>query len=156
MGIHNYERAYERTKGYLSRADISDRNKEIIREFIADLVLDGISKPRIIKYVYNLKKCGKIIEKDFDKAKVEDVKRFIKVVQESDYSDWTKHEYKITVRKFFKWLKKTREYPEEVAWISLRWNRSKRSLPSEGDLLTEEDVKSLIGAAETLRDKVYI
>ena len=50
-----------------------------------------------------------------------------------EYSSSTMDIHKIYIRKFFKWLYKSRDFPEVVKWINLQKNR-KRKLP--GALLT--------------------
>ncbi len=53
-------------------------------------------------------------------------------------------------------LEGTENYPERVAWISIRISRSEMPLPSEGDLLTEEDIQKLLHAADHPRDKAFV
>ena len=79
-----------------------------------------------------------------------------------DCSPWTKQSYKVIIKKFYKWLefgdeyKNRTEYPQLVSWIrsSLRKNEQPRIKAS--DILTEEEVKKLIDAADHSRDRAFI
>ena len=62
-----------------------------------------------------------------------------------DYSDWTKLNYKTTLKKFYKWLAGGEDYPEQVKWIKTSKRNMNRTLPEE--LLTEEDITNLIRRA---------
>ncbi len=156
MDIHNYDHMYDRTRKSIQEADITKENKALILNFADDLALDNISKPRIIRYFHTLKPLAREIP-DLDKATKEDVKRVVsRIQQNSEYSPHTKHTYKILIRRFFKWLRKTEDYPEEVKWIKTNVTRSQMKLPCEGDLLNEQDVQKLIQAANHPRDKAFI
>ena len=62
-----------------------------------------------------------------------------------DYSAWTKHDYKVCLKRFYKWLKGNDEvYPDEVKWIKTTLKRNQTLLPD--DLLTEEEVKRVVDA----------
>ena len=155
MDIHNYDHMYEQIKQSIQKAPLSLANQKVILTFADDLALDNISKPRIIRYLSVLKQFGKEVE--FEPATKEDVKKVIsKIQQNPKYSPHTKHTYKILIRRFFKWLRKTEDYPEEVKWIKTNVSRSERKLPCEGDLLNEKDVQKLISFAGHPRDKAFI
>lgn len=83
----------------------------------------------------------------------EDISRLVREIEEKDYTDWTKHDYKLILKIFFRWFKKTEEYPEEVKWIRLKVGKG-HLLPEE--ILTEDEVKRLAECATSLRDKAFI
>ncbi len=64
---------------------------------------------------------------------------------------------KIVLKKFYQWLRgcneEEHEYPEEVRWIKTR-AKIRRLLPQA--LLTSEEVKELVKAAENPRNKAFI
>ncbi len=47
MSIHNYEVKYQTAMREVQEAEISLKNKELILTFVNDLVLEGLSKPRL-------------------------------------------------------------------------------------------------------------
>ncbi|MBU0459440.1 MAG: tyrosine-type recombinase/integrase [Nanoarchaeota archaeon] len=159
MGIHNYERKYIMAKKNLEKSSISKRNKELILKFVDDLILENLSKPRLIKYFTCLKIIAQALGKDLDKATIADLKKFVSYVQQrNDYSAWTKHSYKVIVRRFYKWFKKTKgkKYPPIVDWIKIGMSRSEKNLPTDGDLINEKDVEKIINAAHHPRDKAFV
>jgi len=122
-----------------------------------DLVLEGLSKPRLIKYMGVLTIVAKMIQKDLDTADINDLKKIVTSIQQrGDYSPWTKQMYKVIIRRFYKWIAGTKTYPEIVQWISIRTSRSEMKLPSEGELLTEEDIQKLLRVTIHPRDKAFV
>ena len=157
MDIHRYERRYEGAKRRLYRSPISERNKKLIADFMDALMLEGISKPRILRYMENLRRFSSRLGKDLDEADLEDLRRVVAEIQQhSTWSPWTKQLHKIMIRRFYRWQAGTEEYPELVRWIKIGFSKSEKKLPSEGDLLTEDEVKKLLDVAEHPRDKAII
>lgn len=157
MDIHNYEKKYIGMLRCLERAKISDRNKKLISDFNNFLILENISKGRLIRYMWTLKVVAERMNMDLDKANIDDIKAFVASIQQrSDYSPETKKAYKIAIRRFYKWLLNTKDYPEIVSWMKMGFSRCEKRLPSEGDLLTETDIQKLINISDTPRDKAFI
>ena len=159
MDIHNFEKMYCRAVKSLEQDKISERNKQLIKEFVEAMILENISKPRLIRCMGTLRKVAKELQKDLDQATIKDIKSLVSSIQQSKYSPWTKRTYKCLVRKFYKWQKGVKgrnKYPEIVDWINIGISRSEKKLPSEGDLLTEEDVQKLIENADYPRDKAFL
>jgi len=59
---------------------------------------------------------GKRFDKPFKKAGEEDIKRFVVCLERSDYADWTKHDKKVILRKYMRWLGKE----GAVNWMKIR------------------------------------
>ena len=158
MDIHNYEYKHQkRLETIRNSLVISERNKEPILKYHDFLILENLSKPRLVKYLEILKLVAIGIGKDLDKANIDDLKQYVGKIQcNSNYSPWPKQTYKVMIRRFYKWLYQSKSYPEIVEWISIRFSRSERRLPSEGDLLNEKEIEILIKKAEHPRDKALI
>ena len=157
MGIHHHDRSYETAKNGLEDKKVSKKNKQLILNFINDLILENIAKPRLLNYIHCIKNFAEEIEKDLDKLTIEDLKQYIGELQQNNkYSILTKQARKIMIRRFYKWLKTTQNYPDIASWINISVSRSERRLPADGDLLTEEDVKKLIKIAKHPRNKALI
>lgn len=145
---------------------ISERNKQAIIKFHENCFVEGISAGRIARYMYDLRNLSKWLEKDFEDANRDDIKALIGKIEkktyhtkksdkEVPYQESTKREFKICIRKFYRWLRSSDEYPEEVKWIKLHNKKCGRNrLPEE--MLTEEDIKKLINASNNPRDKAFI
>jgi site-specific recombinase XerD len=120
IDVHGIKKRYERAIRTL-RADkrISDQNRKDILRFIDDLAAENIGLSRQLKYAYLLPTLAKFLKKDFRKATVNDIKRLVREVNESKYADWTKSDCRVTLKRFYRWLKhKPRgENPPETSWI---------------------------------------
>ena len=133
---------------------LSDENRKIILDFYLDLRSQGFKDSRICKYLTMLRQIARRVTKPFDKLTKDDIKQFVIDIESADFSDWTKHDYKVTIRLLFKWLKGNNEnYPEEVNWIRVRV-RERHKLPEE--LLTEDEVNQMVAASSEPRDRALI
>ncbi|MBW3001853.1 tyrosine-type recombinase/integrase [Candidatus Woesearchaeota archaeon] len=155
---HGYEAKLRTREKQIRNSKISEKNKKLIFEFQKNLVITGISKPRILKYLEILRLSAVIFKKNFDKVTKKDIMNFVSIIEQRNYSEWTKHSYKVIVKKFFQWLRKCedKEYPPEVKWIHARVKKDRQNLPNEGDLLTEKDIQKLLDTANNLRDRAFI
>jgi len=101
MGIHNYEAEYARAQEQVTESQLSLKNKQLIFSFVNDLLLEGLSLPRLIKYLRLLRLIGVRINKDFDTVSKDDLKQFISSIQQKiTYSPWTIRGYKEIIRKY--------------------------------------------------------
>jgi integrase len=94
------------------------------------------------------------LKKDFEKATKKDIEKVVGCIQNDDCTDKTKQAHKVALRQFYKWLRGEDEVPEEVRWIKTSISNRNNKLPDE--LLTEDEIKKLIEAADNLRDKAII
>ena len=154
--VHNPSKRYENALKLLEKCKISKRNKEIIKEFIEACIAEGIGKLRVTKYIFTLKQIALALNKDFDKVTKDDLVKFVRDIElNDDYSDWTKSDYKITLKKFYKWLKGNgEEYPEEVKWIKIGKRPNNSKLPDE--LITQEEIKAMANSTTSLRDRAIV
>lgn len=157
IDIHNYDRLLVSTLRRMKESNISEKNKKIIEKFGDFCFASGIGKARVVKYTQTLKQLALWLKKDFERATKQDIEKVvISIQQRSDYSEWTKKDFNVTLKKFYKWLKGKDEFPPEVKWISIRVNRSKVKLPGQDGLLTEDDIKKLIESTDHPRNKALI
>jgi integrase len=83
------------------------------------------------------------------------------LINTSKYKYWTKRDFKIILKKFYKWLRENEgqnyskyEYPDEVKWINTGKKQNKKKLPQE--LLDLDDIKKLAENTNNLRDRGLI
>jgi site-specific recombinase XerD/ribosomal protein L40E len=131
---------------------IDEESKQKILDFYQECIVRGYSKARIIKYLVTLERIARDLGKPLTQAKKEDIVNLIAKIEQRGYSEWTKHDYKVILRIFYKWLRRN-DYPEEVSWIKVRDSRNHK-LPEE--ILTQEEVQRMIDAADHIRDKAFI
>jgi len=153
--VYEYGKILDKVLINLKNSNICAEDKVAIQNFYRHLSAEGLSLGRIIKYVVEIQRLARLTAKplvSFTKDDVIDIVQ--KIESRQDYSIFTKHDYKLTLKKFFKCLRGGEEYPDEVSWIKIGSNNRDRILPEE--LLTEDDVKRMAEVAYTPRDKALI
>ncbi len=155
IDIHDFDRRLEAAQRIVSKSNpLSKRNSELIEKFGQHCFSNGLGKPRVTKYMLHLKKLAERIGTNFDGAKKEDIERVVGEIERSSYSPWTKMDYKVTLKKFYKWLRGGEEYPPEVKWIKTTLKRKDVILPEE--MLTEDEIRKLVESATNPRDRAFI
>ena len=154
LDIHKIGRRFERALEKLEKSSIRKEDKELILEFMDYAMSNGLTKSRVLKYINTLRVISSGLKKPFKDASKQDIMHLVRKVEQSDYSEWTKHDYKAILKRFYKWLSGDEEYPETVRWIKTGIRRNKQKLPEE--LLTPEDVNKMIEMAHHPRDKALV
>jgi integrase/recombinase XerD len=153
--IHNYERRITNTIKLIEKStSIPLANKKAIYRFTDDSLAEGITKGRIVRYMWDLRTLSKWLNLEFEKATKEDIKSLVGKLETSKYSYSTKRDLKITLRKFYRWLRGTETIPEEVSWFRTNLKSNNRKLPEE--VLTQEEVAKMIRVAGNPRDRAFI
>ena len=116
IDVHHYDRRIERVLEKINESSISKRNKELILGFYRERLSAGLSKARQYKYLYTLEVLARVLKQDFETASKDNIVDLAGYFEKGNFSEWTKHDYKVTLKIFFRWLKKTDEYPPEVKW----------------------------------------
>jgi integrase/recombinase XerD len=112
IDIHDFHSRLRAAEQRVQAANpITPRNAELIQQFEHSIVAEGLSTGRVTKYVLTLRKLAKWLEKDFDTVTKQDIEDLIHHLERSDYSAWTKHDYKVVIKRFYKWLSGGNEYP---------------------------------------------
>ena len=143
-----------RARETIRKLAVCQCNRNAILDFSDHCFSEGLSPRRVLKYLYTLKTIALRFPKDFRKAMRIDIERLVRQIERSNYSEWTKHDYRVTLKKFFRWLRKTEEYPPEVKWLRSTMRNNRTKLPEE--ILTQEEIRAMIVAAPTVRDKAFI
>lgn len=133
---------------------LSDQNKKTIMRFYEACRAEGLKPIRILRLMQLLRVIGDSLEKSFEKVTRNDIQKYLAELEKRDLADWTKHGYKVVLKKFYKWLRNSETYPPEVSWIKTTVNNNHRLLPEE--LLTEDDVMRMAEKADHPRDKALI
>ena len=104
--VHHPSRRYNNAIKQLKNSSISSKNKELITKFLDESLAEGIGKLRLSKCVIILKKIAQKLDKDFDKTTKQDIVNYVRDLGLNDnYTDWTKYDYKVTLKKFYKIIK---------------------------------------------------
>lgn len=158
MDIHNYKRQYERQVELLKEdPKILELNKDTSLKFKDYLISEGIGLAKIGRYLLDLRKFSKMLNKPFKEANKSDLRHVIAELEQSKLAPESKKCFKIMVRKLYRFIYDIDEkgiYPECVKWISIGIPKNNKKLPEE--LLTEEEIKSIIRNCKNLRDKALV
>jgi len=153
--IYDSKKQLERTLEKVRTSnDLSEKNRSAIMDFHDHCFAEGLGTPRILKYLQLLTKIATWLGADLEGANKKDIENLVMRIERMDYSDWTKHDYRVAIKKFYKWLRGSEDYPEEVKWIKTSVKNSNNRLPEE--LLTEEEIKKLIESCGHPRDKALV
>lgn len=153
MQLYKYENKISAAEKRIADANYSTKNKELIFEFENTIFAEGLSNARILKYLSQLHMLSQMFDKDFSKVIKADFYRVVASIERSDRSVYTKRDYKVAIKRFFRWLNDGNE-PESITWISTNITNAKKKMPEE--LLTQSEVISMIEAADHPRDKAII
>jgi len=162
--IYEHDAQYERAKEHLKKAEISQRNKDLILKFDEACSLERLSKSRKIKIMsYLVILARDYVKADFDKATKDELKQAVlKIDSRDDFSVWTRHSYKTILKKFYRWLvfgddyKSKVEQPEIIGWLRVSVSEKEKPRVKASDILTEREIDKLIEVAENPRDKAFI
>ena len=147
--LYDFENELSSAKKRITTLE-NKENIKTIEKFLKKLFAEGLSKPRVIKYANYLKTIAEKIGKSFMEVNEEDIINFLSHLEQSNYSEWTKRDYKVVLKRFFRFLGKE-ELMKDIK-TTMRNNRKK--LPE--DLLTKTEIKRMIETANHPRDKAII
>ena len=88
-----------------SSTDACEEDKADIHKMVEHLLAKEVSKGRAVKYIYHLLVLDRVAGKPFKSLRKEDIKRLVSWIRASDYTDHTKHDYRIVLKKFYQWLR---------------------------------------------------
>ncbi len=154
--IHNYKKRLERQICKMETDPaVSENNKKLIHLFVNTSFSEGISIGRIVRYVWDLRTWSSFLGKDFEEANKDDIIKLVGDLEISGrFEKSTMRDLKLTLRKFFKWMRKTDKFPEEVSWYKTHIRYG--GIKSPEDMLTEDEIKKMIESRNTARDRAFI
>lgn len=74
----------------------------------------------------------------------------------SQYSEWTKHSYRVVIKRFWKWLSGDENYPSEVKWIKASCKQRNKIAIRPEDILTADEISAMVENCPTVRDKAML
>lgn len=161
IDIHNIENKWNIALNNLREDNsIIPENKKLILNFLEDCELGKtiknkakkkVGKHRLSKYLSIMRNLSISFKKPFMEVNQENIEKFIKELEESDYSEATQVDYKKAMKKFWKWLKGNNSFfPDEVSWFDT--SIKVKEIPA----LSKEEIERLIQATPTARGKALV
>jgi integrase/recombinase XerD len=149
-----YEMALRKVEG------LPEGDRKLVLEFDRRLAAQGLSFGRRSAYLFCLVDLRGLLGKPFTEATRQDIERVLAELSSARsrrgerYSDWTLHNYRITLKRFYRWLLGNDEdYPDLVRWI--RTTPKNNQLPRDS-LLTNEEIEALVRACDNPRDRAIV
>jgi site-specific recombinase XerD len=152
---HRFSKQYQTAITRLWKAKMHQEDKPLVERFARDFKAKGTGHSRLTKLVRNLASIGEMLGKPFKEATFEDIKRIVHHYEAGDYSVWTRHDIKVILKQFYKWLDGD-DYPKVVKWIKTTIPHKDKPLVPESALLTEDEVNKLIATADHPRNKAIL
>jgi integrase len=136
--------------------EITLGNKQALLDFQNYCFSTGLSKARVFINTHKLFYLARMLGKNFKGASKEDLLGLVaKLEQNPKYKPWTKYTFKSVLKRFYRWLEGNDEAaPEKLKWLKANGRGTSNRLPEE--LLTMEDVRKLMDAAENPRDRALV
>lgn len=157
MPTDDFEKRRKQTSENIQNSEVIDgRNKELLRKYERDKVLDGLSEATLLRNLTRMKVVAEYVEdQPFDDMEKANVKDIVEWATNKYDSDETVDTYKNVIRSFWKWMDPDDGgAPKTVAWIKLKNSNGGDTLPK--DLLTKDDIEAQADAAKNPRDKAFI
>lgn len=134
------------------------RDKELVNKFVRECRLEGLSKGRVRKYLYQFQKIADLFDFEFRDADKEEIKDLVLNIKDSNrWKDSTKRDYYIAIRKFYTVLSDDHngngDFPKKVDWIDTSGSADRKD-PEE--ILTKKDIKKLTEATWNKRDRAFV
>lgn len=132
-------------------------NAATLERYYSARVAEGISPARIHKCLCTMSKISKVFGMQFEQATKDDIVRLVASLESEDLADWTKRDYRVVLKHFYKWLRNWEDgTPPEVRWIKkTRGAENKRPILPK-DLLTLEEKLALLKATRHPRDRALL
>jgi integrase len=134
--------------------------RKILQEFYN---LQTCSERRLNKIKNVLKRSRQIIKKDLTALNITDITKFLKYLNNSDYKQWTKNDYKKIFKNFLKWNYKkdflewneNKNFREGFKSVSKNRAFNKEKI-NKNTLLKEEELEILLRTAKSLKWKALL
>jgi integrase/recombinase XerD len=176
IDIHNYALKIEKVKTRVKKSKTSERNKQLIFEFMGDCKAGWgdrkLTDPRISKLVGHIKILSELVDKDWYLLTQRDLKSLLaEIDSDPKKGEWTQHDYRLVLRKFVTWLRNEQGYPEgypdgeelskmlhvtkyPVEVSKIKVERPNKLKPAE-EIPTEAEMQYLSEAAINPRNKAF-
>ena len=136
----------------LADSRISKANREVLKKYDTYGNLQQLTLGTRSQRLGTLRQVALFINKDFKAMTKEDMENFFVSLGELQPKTWsTKGAF---IKSFFKWLYNSDVYPANVRWIKTSVKSKDNKLPT--DLLTKEEITSMVDAADNLRDRALV
>lgn len=147
--VHNFPRRLERIEAALELLDLPEKELEHIRDFRDQCLADGLSIARTTKYLQEVKL---LYDRGLYRilgARHSRIIPLLAAIERSELSAWTKHDYKLALRKYLVFRGKD-DLADQIRLTPVHQGK----LPEE--LLSLDDVRELLEGSRRLEDRAFL
>ncbi|WP_255170049.1 tyrosine-type recombinase/integrase [Natrononativus amylolyticus] len=149
--IQGYGRKFDNQLSKLADADIDENDRQAIERFIRhEDAQDDVNTGTMVSHLNRLRLSAERADVPLVEMELEDVDVFLsRLKREYDLSEGTRRNYRKALRVFFRW--------RGVDWAEdIKIGASPKRSVDPNDLLSDEEIKSLLEAAGNPRDKALV
>ena len=95
-------------------------------KFRDEMIAEGLSIARVLFYMNRLWNIARWLKKDFKEVNKDNLKELVRKIAQMDYSERTKADYSVTIKKFFKWLNPSLDLSWLRTWVKKRTESFRR------------------------------
>ncbi len=156
VDLYNYPKRLETALAKVKEdSRICEDNQKTIASFAKIRLAKGSSHGRVAKVAYCMRFWAIWFGKPFSQATKDDLIGLIGDLETKNFAEYTKYDFKIVLKMFYKWLLgNDEEFPAVIKWLKPAIKNEKHKLPEE--LLTEEEVLKMANATQNMRDKALV
>jgi len=146
---------FEKALVILKASTLQAKTKKQIENFARMRLAKGSGKLRVVKCMYCMRFLAQWLNKDFSTATKTDIIRLVTEIDSKNYSEYTRYDFKVVLKMFYKWLLgKDEDFPKVIKWLKPKIGNKANKLPEE--LLTIEETQKLANSTTNPRDKALI
>jgi len=125
--IYDLQGRLERvSRAIQSSSEICASNKALLLKFRDEMIAEGLSIARVLFYMNRLWNIARWLKKDFKEVNKDNLKELVRKIAQMDYSERTKADYSVTIKKFFKWLNPSLDLSWLRTWVKKRTESFRR------------------------------
>ncbi len=135
---------------------INQLHKEKIYKFLELVNAQGRSPATKRNIIWALTTIAEMLGKPFEEATYDDIVRVVGNIESKYQSKKTKKMLKAEVRRFYKWIRQTNDFPPEVSWIKLDYRVDAENKITPEDMLTDAEIDALANTTMNARDSALV
>lgn len=149
LDIHDFRRRLELIELGIAGMEISRRDRKTLMEFRDQMFADGLGLPRVVKYLASIKAVYNLAPWGVQRASKKHIVGILARIERSEWSAWTKHDYKLAFRKYLAYCGK-----DDLAALVRLPKVHGYKLPEE--LLSSEDLLALMAEGRSAHDRAFL
>ncbi len=143
--------------GELEKIRSDSHNSASLLRYHQARVADGITPARLYKCLWTMRRISTMLGRPFEDATKDDFVRVMSDLELSGFSDWTKMDFKVILKHFYRWFRNWEDgTPPEVRWIKRTRNAQNKRPILPKDLLTKGEKMALLKATRNPRDRALL